>query len=557
MAKEKSKYQTPLEESVAPNKSSVKLSTTKAKQGKIPGVEAETTEALSSKEKRDAEAAGSMVKLISSHYRFNTRSKGKEITQDFAQNSVPCQINRPSLNISWISAKDKSFVNTSAILSSDNHDSLVLHSTNKKGQPVAKQKKQYVKKHLFSDTDTDCAMTEVSWLRESSRKPRPKVNIYSRQAAAKPKAATPHTSYDSPGLHSTSPKPVKDSTKPKKNSFIGQERKSQKTHSGVSDVKRRKNASKKSTDTYRRVDGNNQSDLKQTCDFKPFQQCLSPAAQSPLSLSTQPLLTSTLLELDKPSMPSPQLPFPEDAANDGSHCGFSKASTVLQDSLSQSSTKSSGLMKRIKYSPTAARAISYKTEKTSSSDSELKPEQFHESVTEMSAKGALDQIVSPAKTVNTSHSEEDVGDGEMEMDEDFEFSEIAVNPTNICQKFSSELKKKFQNRNKMMEIYNKQSLKTVQQHISSLSMHVTKNRAKTLEQIKKVLLEELHKLEQDDTVLKNMEKDLSIYCKKQTMAFHLHQEKNTKRNETLKKALQSNVFPSLEYEQEIFTSQEL
>ncbi|KAK2897784.1 hypothetical protein Q8A73_014164 [Channa argus] len=840
MAKEKSKYQTPLEESVAPNKSSVKLSTTKAKQGKIPGVEAETTEALSSKEKRDAEAAGSMVKLISSHYRFNTRSKGKEITQDFAQNSVPCQINRPSLNISWISkdlsgavnkshsrtatnstrqgedifafntdaplsigAKDKSFVNTSAILSSDNHDSLVLHSTNKKGQPVAKQKKQYVKKHLFSDTDTDCAMTEVSWLRESSRKPRPKVNIYSRQAAAKPKAATPHTSYDSPGLHSTSPKPVKDSTKPKKkmpgveqpkekvkpaavssrlhaagtrpkraaaistksyrepntdssqsesekppvpkNSFIGQERKSQKTHSGVSDVKRRKNASKKSTDTYRRVDGNNQSDLKQTCDFKqrpgnvlkktlkskavipaqkpvnalmdswvanhasicstfciermrsadrsaptldltcsplltprgsplptspdpacqdtplpilllpkppalsskenlkpssfysaqkklrtsktqsiqsvhalhslgsqipapdfsigpsaaePFQQCLSPAAQSPLSLSTQPLLTSTLLELDKPSMPSPQLPFPEDAANDGSHCGFSKASTVLQDSLSQSSTKSSGLMKRIKYSPTAARAISYKTEKTSSSDSELKPEQFHESgpsrkryvslssnsegdekeekmkskmrrqrvprmkprklfksFTEMSAKGALDQIVSPAKTVNTSHSEEDVGDGEMEMDEDFEFSEIAVNPTNICQKFSSELKKKFQNRNKMMEIYNKQSLKTVQQHISSLSMHVTKNRAKTLEQIKKVLLEELHKLEQDDTVLKNMEKDLSIYCKKQTMAFHLHQEKNTKRNETLKKALQSNVFPSLEYEQEIFTSQ--
>ncbi len=56
------------------------------------------------------------------------------------------------------------------------------------------KEKRHVKKYLFSDTDTDYAVTEVSWLRESSRKPKPKVTEYSRQAPVKPKAVSPHTS---------------------------------------------------------------------------------------------------------------------------------------------------------------------------------------------------------------------------------------------------------------------------------------------------------------------------------------------------------------------------
>lgn len=51
-----------------------------------------------------------------------------------------------------------------------------------------------MKKHLFSDTDTDYAMTEVSWLRESSRKPKPKVTKYSKSVPVKPKALSTHTS---------------------------------------------------------------------------------------------------------------------------------------------------------------------------------------------------------------------------------------------------------------------------------------------------------------------------------------------------------------------------
>ncbi|CAB1445715.1 unnamed protein product [Pleuronectes platessa] len=76
------------------------------------------------------------------------------------------------------------------------------------------KEKKHVKKHLFSDTDTDHAMTEVSWLRESSRKPKPKVTKYSRQAPIKPRAESPQTSCESSHLPPPSPKPVKGNTKP-------------------------------------------------------------------------------------------------------------------------------------------------------------------------------------------------------------------------------------------------------------------------------------------------------------------------------------------------------
>lgn len=55
------------------------------------------------------------------------------------------------------------------------------------------QNKRYVKKHLFSDTDTDNAVTEVSWLTESSRKAKPQVTKYTRQALPKPKATPPQS----------------------------------------------------------------------------------------------------------------------------------------------------------------------------------------------------------------------------------------------------------------------------------------------------------------------------------------------------------------------------
>ncbi|XP_040915914.1 synaptonemal complex protein 2-like [Toxotes jaculatrix] len=863
LAKGKSKGQMSLQADTAPNKAPVKAPATKALQERIhPNVKAETNRALSIKEKRDAEVAGSMVKHISSHYELDTQSTGKNTAEKIRQSWIPPLVNRPIFSTSWFSTakrgvsgavsvvkshsktatnssenrkdifafsidvpvsiveKDKPFTDTSAISSSSIHDSSALHSTAEKGQLVTKEKR-YVKKHLFSETDTDYAMTEVSWLRESSRKPKPKVTKYSRQAPSKPKVVPALISYESLELPPPSPKPAKDNTKPirKKHNVkesVEQPKKTvkpaaaanrphaaggrpkraaatstksyrepdtddsqseserplvpkyslphhlestERTHEAPH-MKMKKSASKQPSKSLVKLENNHHSrqsepepmseqpsaskkqrpanvpqetsklnkknvvpvqeqmnalkdswaarqtsfclsppfiermrsaersapTLGLTCsplltprgsplpaspepafhdtpspvlllpkprstvsskgnlklssfysaekkrsttrtqsiqpvpslpslrgqtlapnppfgssaaELSPIQRCLSPAPRSPLCLSTRPLLTSTLSELEKPSMQSPpQSPFPEDTVNHGCLYGFSKVSSVSQVSLSQSSTKSSALISRVKDSSSAVLTVSHRTEKTPPSDQDIKPPQLHisgpsrkrripsssnseedekeegkkskirvqpsprmkprklfKSFAEVSADGEVSQVMSSSHTVRSSHWEAEVTGGDVAEDEDLEPPGTGVNPSIICQQFSSELKKKFQNRYRMIEVYNKQSLKTVQQHVSSLSVQVTKYSTQRLEQFQKVLLEEIHKLEQDDTVLKNMERDLTLYWKKQAVAFHSYKEQETKRNEALKKALQSNTCASLEYEQRIFTSQ--
>ncbi|XP_073325885.1 synaptonemal complex protein 2 [Pagrus major] len=834
LVKGTSKGQMSLEADASPIKAPAKASTTKAVQERRPAnIKGETNKAPSSKEKRDVELAGSMVKLISSRY----ESTAKHTTENIPQSCSPPLINsnRPIFNMSWLSTvkkelsgavslkksnnktatsykkqrkdiyefsidaplsiwgKDKTFNNTSAISSSSIHDSSAFPSTTKKGQLVAKVNR-HVKKHLFSDSDTDCATTEVSWLRESGRKPKPKVTKYSRQAPVKPKAVSPHASYESQDIPPSSQKLLNGNTKPNKKKPDMKERveqpkktvkpaaapnrpnaanrrpqraaaittksykepdtdesqsesekppvskgRNEKTCLEVPQIKKRKSTSSM------RLDSNKQSNLKKPSDLKQrpenvvpetskfykrnaspaqeqmnalkdswaarqtsFQPCppsiermrsaersaptlgltcsplltprgsplpaspdppcqdtpspilllpkprstvsnkghfkpscfysaekkhsstktqsiqsgpslpsLTPVGQtlagpsaeenspvqqpsppsSPLSRPAVPLLTSTLLELDKVSLPSPpQLPFPEDTVNHGQHYGFSMSS-ISQVSLSVSSTKSSVVSIGVKDSPTAVSSI--KAEKSPPSDRDpqharhlhisgpsrkrhislssnfeedekeerkkskmrvqrsprMKPRKLFKSFVEVSADSHVSQVLSSSQTMSSSHWEADVGDEDMDMDEDSELPKLAVNPSNLCQQFSSELKKKFENRYQMMEVYNKQSLKTVQQHVSSLNMQVTKYRTQRLERVQEVLLEEICKLEQDDTVLKNMEKDLAMYWKKQSVAFHSYKEQEIRRNETLSTALQSNVCHSVEYEERLFTSQ--
>ncbi|XP_072223279.1 uncharacterized protein sycp2 [Leuresthes tenuis] len=865
--KGRSKGKLSFEAEAVPTKSSVRATTTKTVQKRIPPkVKDDIKMVLPNKEKRDTEVAGSMVKLISGRYEMKTKSAGKETTtvQHIAQNWLPPLINRPLFNMSWLptsQGESTTFTKTPAMLS----------STTKKAQPVAKNKR-YVKKHLFSDTDSDNATTEVSWLRESSRKSKPKVTKYSRQALIKPKVDPPLSSCESPDVLPPSRKTVKDDklskkpylkkaldqpkkavdqlqtvksaaaapgrphaagkrpkravatsaksyrepdtddsqseaerhSAPKANNFcisyvifylnhtenwvktpeaaqtkkkkpaskqpsrmylkqqpesvtempptsktysVGQQGKSEKTRSDAPQVKKRKNTqSDQCADDCRKKDGNNWSDLKkhsglqlrpgnvlqdtsklnkgnivpaqeQTgalkdslaacqpsfCPSPPFiekmraaegsaptlaltcsivltprgsplptspkppckdtpspipllpklrstvsskgkckpssfystekncnstkaqsipsapspcslggqcpatspsaqpsatekcavQQHLPSAPQSPLSLSNQPLLTSTVLELDSVRVTSsPQSPFPEDTVSHGCHLDFSKVSSGSFVSLSQSSTKSSVLSKRIKASSTAALSVSLKSEKTplsdreleltqtlisgpnhkrhnsSSSDSEeeekkkskirgqrsprMKPRKLFKSFAEVSAVDELSCVVSSSH-MSSSHWESEVMDGDVE--EDLELTETVGNPSNLCQQLSSELKNKFQNHCKMLEIYNKQSSKTVQQHISSISVQLTKYRTQRLEQVQKVLFEEISRMEQDDNVLKSMEKDLTMCWKKQAMAFHSYHNQETKRNETLRRALQSSSCHGLEYEEGIFTSE--
>ncbi|XP_043982155.1 synaptonemal complex protein 2 [Gambusia affinis] len=304
------------------------------------------------------------------------------------------------------------------------------------------------------------------------------------------------------------------------------------------------------------------------------QQHLSPARPSLLSPSTQPLLTSTLLELDKPAVPSaPQSPLPGVALPSGCNLDLSKVSSVSLGSLSHSSPKSSVLSRNMNEKtpvtdknleltqhfvsgPARKRCISLSSNSEEDEKEEekkkskmrgqhsprMKPRKLFKSFAEVS-------VVDELSHISCSHWETE------DMEEDSELPERTLNPNNLCQQLSSELKNKFQNRCKIMEIYNKQSSKTVQQHISSIGVQLNKKRVQRVGQIQKVLLEEIKKMEQDNNMLQNMEKDVTIFWKKQMMTFHTYQKQETRRTDTLKKTLQSVTGHSWDYEDAVFKSE--
>ncbi|XP_064849594.1 synaptonemal complex protein 2 [Oncorhynchus masou masou] len=172
-----------------------------------------------------------------------------------------------------------------------------------------------------------------------------------------------------------------------------------------------------------------------------------------------------------------------------------------------------------------------------------------DTVMDVSPEGDLSRVVS-SHMVTSSSWEADV-----EAEVEGELGRSPHDMGDMCRQFSSELQRKFQNRSRRMELYTKQSLKTVQQHVSSISMRVQNYRSQKLEQVRGVLLKEINNLEEDESTLKNMEKELTTYWRKQSVAFHSYQEKETRRLQSLKSTFQTDVCHSLEYEERIFTSQ--
>ncbi|XP_037540184.1 synaptonemal complex protein 2 [Nematolebias whitei] len=885
--KEESKGQTSLKVDIVPTKTSLKTCATKTVQErKISSNKEDTKVDLSSKEKRDAKVTSSMVKLISSHYEIQTRSAATDSSENTVQNWIPPLVNRPIFNMKAFSSgknkmpkgvssrksfnkttikcvtqrkdtfsfnidspvcigvENKILNNTLDTSNSDIQISSTRRNTTKKAQlePLAKNKR-YVKKHLFSDTDTDNAVTEVSWLTESARKSKPQVTKYTRQALPKSKATPPQSPGKSPNVLPAAPKATKgnnkqrkaltmkpveeaavaapsgphaagrrpkraaatstkcyrdpdtdgsqseteeahaskrlsadklkndvkiqEATQTKKKTASRQQTKMkpqpasntpttsklETCHEGKQEnreicskdpqVKKRKGLSDQPAESCRRRDERSWSDLKKQSDVKvrpgnafqetsklnkknvipdreqisslkdslaagqtsfcpspPFiehmrtaersapalhltcstvltpwvsplsaspkppcqespspvpllpkphstvsskrkckpssfykaeknnsssktkfiqsvpspcsskgqtpapspptglsatemcvdQQHLSSTPQALLPPSTQALLTSTLLELDKPPVASASSsPLPEDTVSYGCHLDFSKVSSASLASLSHSSPKSS-VPSRKHNSSSAFMNKCFKSEETpvkgndieltqplysgpsrkrhvSSSNSEeakkeknkkskirtqrsprMKPRKLFKSFAEASA-------LEGQSNISSTNWEDEVVDEDMEMNDELNLPEITLNPNSLCQQMNSELKNKFQNHCKMMEIYNKQSLKTVQQHVSSINVQLTKHRTQRLEQVKKVILEEIHMMEQDDGMLNNMEKDLTMMWKKQIKAFHSYQKQEVLRNDTLKRTLQGSVHQSLQYEEGIFTSE--
>lgn len=139
------------------------------------------------------------------------------------------------------------------------------------------------------------------------------------------------------------------------------------------------------------------------------------------------------------------------------------------------------------------------------------------------------------------------------VEADLDLTQPAQEMRFICHQFSSDLKSKIKNRGRMMDLYTSQSLKTLQQHMSSVHVKVHQYSSQRLEKVKQVLLSEIQNLEQDDVVLRGMEEELMAYWEKQTSAFHTYQEKRTKRLQKFKSTIQNDVCDSLKYEEQIFS----
>ncbi|XP_041081405.1 synaptonemal complex protein 2 isoform X2 [Polyodon spathula] len=125
----------------------------------------------------------------------------------------------------------------------------------------------------------------------------------------------------------------------------------------------------------------------------------------------------------------------------------------------------------------------------------------------------------------------------------------------MCQKFNTDLKRKFQARSRKMEYYIKQSLQSVQQHLSSVSVQVRECRVQKLESFMGEIMDQLNDFEKDTKTLKNMEKELTNFWKKQTQELASYQEKEQRRIHHLKTSFEKSVCHILEYEGRIFTSE--
>ncbi|KAK3519185.1 hypothetical protein QTP70_022139 [Hemibagrus guttatus] len=125
----------------------------------------------------------------------------------------------------------------------------------------------------------------------------------------------------------------------------------------------------------------------------------------------------------------------------------------------------------------------------------------------------------------------------------------------VCRQLSSELKRKFENRSRKMDLFTKQSLKTCRQHVSTVTVKVQEYRSQRLEAVKRVLMDEIKNLEQDDTSLRDMEAELTAYWKKHTLDFHAYQERGTERLNHLRSTIETNLCRNTDYEEQIFFSQ--
>ncbi|XP_067410241.1 synaptonemal complex protein 2 isoform X2 [Emydura macquarii macquarii] len=138
---------------------------------------------------------------------------------------------------------------------------------------------------------------------------------------------------------------------------------------------------------------------------------------------------------------------------------------------------------------------------------------------------------------------------------DGEFCERGCSTVGISQKLHKEFTRKIQSRSRRMDHFTKQSLKTAQHHLTAMGCQLHECRIKQLDKFHFTIVEELESFEKDSQSLKNMEKELLNFWKKHACTFSACKKNEQRRIQILKTSFEKNISHSVNYEQNIFTSE--
>nr|XP_061802785.1 synaptonemal complex protein 2-like [Nerophis lumbriciformis] len=180
----------------------------------------------------------------------------------------------------------------------------------------------------------------------------------------------------------------------------------------------------------------------------------------------------------------------------------------------------------------------------------------------------------------TDHSTIDGGNEEMHL-EDLELPNVAMNFSNLSQLLSNKLKAKFyiQNNVKILNMFYKENMRTIQEHIFALHTQLGKHSvaevlepvtanylqeagytpvfglfARKLAIVQKVFLNEVHKLKKGRAMLSSIENDLKICLEKQNTFFQSYHKQAIKSIAVLKRTLR-DLRLSHKYDEQLFISQ--
>uniref|UniRef100_K7GBW5 Synaptonemal complex protein 2 n=1 Tax=Pelodiscus sinensis TaxID=13735 RepID=K7GBW5_PELSI len=139
-----------------------------------------------------------------------------------------------------------------------------------------------------------------------------------------------------------------------------------------------------------------------------------------------------------------------------------------------------------------------------------------------------------------------------------EIADLMMDPpytTFFRDKISKEFTRKIQSRSRRMDHFTKQSLKTAHQHLTTVNCQLHDCRMKQLDKFHFTVIEELESFEKDSQSLKNMEKDLldlpsNLICKMRKYLFC-----TSFRIQILKTSFEKHISHSVNYEENIFTSE--